>query len=330
MNNQYINNYNDIYKIFFTSKLSKIVPPVQQTKQKRTKYDETSFQSPTKTTIKMTPITSVTPMTKAILDTQTPISREKMYKAIIEDDKERQIIEMKEEEKDTDYEEEVLASELGFYMEDYVSNYILCPVCHKNTLLKFTKNNIPVIDLICINKDEHIVNDKYKCFIFQLKTSISGKYFNKETHFLTIGSKKYGYICHNVKGNDIINKKIIVPGYICLKVDKNENNEYNINMSKSFSIVPKYDINNDSFYFTYANEINEYTRGKLYKKNYINWTNDMFIENNIQFIDNKYEKINKYIAFDYVDDDNIYRNMFKSGGGKWIKKIRRPIINLFI
>jgi hypothetical protein len=237
----------DLYNIFFQKDLTF----VQELRDPKTPPSKTS-----------TIITQFTPMTKSLYYSVSPLSRKKLLQDIEEDNR---ILE--KYDNDTDYVEKMSNNQLGFYVEDFISCYFLCPVCGKNTLRKYTSATVPVVDIICVNKEYHLKNKK--CFLFQIKTSLMYDYFNVRNHTISVGSEKYGIPAHIHKGSESLSNKIVVPGYFCLKLNEENNQIYKIDNENSFVLIPDYDDNSDEYYYTYVGK-------NIYKKNIIKWNPDMF------------------------------------------------------
>lgn len=211
-------------------------------------------------------IDPLTPMSKMILSTFTPISREKMTKLFQADTLE--IEELEELENDPDYLEKMANNKLGFYMENFVSYYGVCPVCRENTLRKYFHSNVPVVDFVCINSDYHLKTNT--CFLFQLKISLGDEYFSFNQRTISIGSRRYGEIPHTVKGSDNIYYKRVVPGYICLKLIDQGMQNYRIDTHNSFVLIPDYNNKMNQSYYKYLPH-----KGK-YNNSIITWNPSMF------------------------------------------------------
>lgn len=209
-----------------------------------------------------------TPITKMILSTLTPISKERMRKDLYQDTFLLEEQERKELEQDPDYQEKMANNRLGFYMESFVSFYGLCPVCRENTLKKYFHSNVPVVDLVCINTEYHLKTNT--CFLFQLKISLGNEYFSNRDQIISIGSRKYGELPHTVIGTDSIDYKRVVPGYICLKLNQSGMQNYQIDLQNSFIIVPDFNNTSNQRYYEYL----PYT--DKYGKSMITWYPTMF------------------------------------------------------
>jgi hypothetical protein len=146
---------------------------------------------------------------------------------------------------------DISAQKIGKYMEYFLSIHLECPSCKQKTLKIFQNPNTPVIDMICVNYDYHINNRT--CAIFQVKTSISTSsdynYFDKNG--IMVGSVKYGKIAHLIKGTDIFRKKMLLPGYICIKIIKSDTS-YMIDNNNSFCLLPNLCLSDDEYYYTYS------------------------------------------------------------------------------
>jgi hypothetical protein len=206
----------------------------------------------------------ITPISRMILSSLTPYSKQIMTEELRADNLFIEEYERKELENDPDYLEKMANNKLGFYMENFVSYYGVCPVCKQNTLRKYFHSNVPVVDFVCINKDYHLQTNT--CFLFQLKISLGGEYFNFNQ--ISIGSRRYGELPHSIKGSD--NIKHIVPGYICLRLNWLESQSYLIDPNNSFIIVPDYHNTSNISYYQYL------PYKDRYGKDIITWNSNMF------------------------------------------------------
>lgn len=238
---------NDLYKLFFKKKLvnlKKMEPasPVKTISQKK--------EAPS-------------PSFKAISDAMSPRSKAFMEREMMEDDIFVENLEAESELTDPDYLEKMENGYLGFFMENFVSVYFPCPVCGKYTLKKYVHSNVPVVDLVCINKDYHMASNE--CFIYQLKISLTNDYFDASTGRIAVGSRAYGDIAHLHKPSEDIKIKRIVPGYICIKLRKrpNESQSYTIDKDNSFVIVPDYNSTSSDFFYEYLPNKNKYGKPEI-------------------------------------------------------------------
>lgn len=223
--------------------------------------------------------TPITPISKMILSTLSPDSKSKMLEDLRRDDLFIMDKEEKTDQLDPDYQEKMSNNGLGFFMENYVSWYGLCPLCGQHTLRKYLNSNVPVVDFVCINVDYHLSNNL--CFLFQLKISLAEDYFNFINRSITVGSQKYGLIPHTVRGSDDITHKILVPGYICVKLryKPDENMQvYQIDNIKSFVLIPDYSNMSNVSYYKYVDNMNKYG------KNVITWNSLMMSQYPIQSV----------------------------------------------
>jgi hypothetical protein len=172
---------------------------------------------------------NISPNMKKILSMIDISERRSAYEDMIKDDEKLNLLD--EYMDDPDYIEKMENTQLGFYMEKYVSYYIKCPECNEFSLRGYYLSNIPAIDLICINQAEH-KHTRY----FQVKTSIEhSSYFTK--NYVTAGSKRFGHNCHI----NFIGKKYPIIGYICINLNKISDNKFKINIDNSYVILPKLD-----------------------------------------------------------------------------------------
>lgn len=249
---------NDLYKLFFDKNLIKptLIEPSSPTKTK--KIDINQYE--------------LSPSAIAIYESTSPKSKPYILEGLISDKKAIENMEFQAELSDPDYQDKMENNGLGFFMEDYISAHGFCPVCGGKTLCKYLRSNIPVVDLVCTNTDFHLQNDK--CFMFQVKISVSNDYFNFDKKILMIGSKKFGIISHIHKGTDDITKKIVMPGYICIKLNKHPTKiqTYIIDQKISFVLVPDYQNNSNEYYYKYLDNSTIYNR---FNKNILTWNTNM-------------------------------------------------------
>lgn len=243
----------NIYDLFFKKDLVKLSKPEPKT-------PPPSSRKPV--------LPAITPISKMIISTLSPQSQVKMLEELQADTLEIEAAEKKKEESDPDYQEKMANSGLGFYMENFVSWYGVCPVCKERTLRKYWHSNVPVIDFVCINKVYHLSTNT--CFLFQLKISLSSEYFSFLRQTISVGSRKYGEIPHTVKGTSSIDYKRIVPGYICLRLVQKEIQVYSIDQNNSFILVPDYLNNSNLSYYEYLSTKDKYGREM------ITWNPSMF------------------------------------------------------
>lgn len=219
----------------------------------------------------------ITPFSKLLLSVVSPQSKGKLLKELRADDFQLEQIERKAEELDPDYQEKLDNGRLGFYMENFVSWYGICPICQEPTLRKYFQSNVPVVDFVCINKEYHLQTNT--CFLFQLKISLTNDYFSFLKQTISVGSRRYGEIPHSVKGSDSLSMKRVVPGYICLKLNRTRLFQvYQIDPNESFILVPDYQSFLNLSYYEYLN-----TKDK-YGKDMISWNPSMFSTPAVDFI----------------------------------------------
>lgn len=255
-----------LYKLFFSKNLSEIsigTPRTPPRPSSNPSSNPNANQSPNKGLF-------FTPMSKSIYDTMSPQSKPYMLADMLLNN--RTIDDMNEAAEfiDPDYQEKMTNNGLGFYMEDFISYYCVCPVCGQFSLRKYAHSNVPVVDMICINKKYHL--EKNECFIFQIKTSLSTSYFNLKKNEITVGSINYGKPSHIHSGSESILHKIVVPGYFCIKLNSiDENNQsFTIDQKNSFIIYPNYNNQSNSTYYSYTGLVDRFN------KSIIKWDPSMF------------------------------------------------------
>lgn len=260
-------------------------------------------RTPTKNKVNVINSTNLlTPFSKSIYDAVSPNSKQYILQDMLTDNDLIQTNEKLEEESDPDFEEKMENNRLGFYMEDFISFYGLCPVCNQPTLHKYAHSNVPAIDFVCINYKFHL-NTK-TCFLFQMKISLNNNYFNLTNESIVVGSRTYGNVIHSVKGSDPLEDKMIVPGYICIKLyqQHSELQSYNVDYRNSFILIPDYTSKSTDFYYTYLKT------KSIYGKNMITWNNSMVKTLNLHktIVD---PIIVRYEVFNQIEITNPYKQL---------------------
>jgi hypothetical protein len=209
----------------------------------------------------------LTPFAKKLFDTLYSDDKYKFFKSeqYEIETKQIEINELQKELDDTDYIDE-LPGTIGFYMESYAALTLTCPVCNKKTLYKYNNQNMPVIDLVCIN-DEHDINKGVR--FFQVKTKNNNslfagtKYFDIDKNYAYIGSIKFGYNSHIISAMDFDKTTLI--GYLFISISS-FNDNYKITDAQW--ILPNLSIKKDKCYYYY-------TYDTIRKKYIINWDNEL-------------------------------------------------------
>lgn len=300
--NEYIEHMR-LYELFLTR-------PLNETNMMK---NTSSISTPPTLPILSTPksektvsqLSMLSPNAKKIYETAHVEDKEHVLHDLIKDSELVEQLEMSEYMNDLEYTEKMANNMLGFYIESFIAYNGMCPLCSKKTLRKYNMSNMPVIDLICINPF-HIDNNE--CFLYQVKTSVGKNSYFGET-FATIGSKKFGYNSHMVRGTDTDEKKKLVIGYICinLKEDTVDNNKFTIvpNMKKSFIVIPKIQSKLNEYFYTY--DIQRYP----FNKNIIKWNGKMATIMDISKCIVNYN-VNTNIVFNDTIIENPYINFPKS------------------
>ncbi|BCS83351.1 hypothetical protein QLL95_gp0772 [Cotonvirus japonicus] len=270
-------NIKDIYKLFF----GKDLVTLTKIRLQDTNLLNVSKKSKNSNQHKLViddPNNYLTPISKKIYRSTSPKSKPHILRELLFNNEVIKTMEDNQDENDPDYQEKMENNGLGFYMEDFISVYGLCPVCGEATLRKYSQSNVPVVDLVCINKEYHL--SRKECFIYQMKISVSNDYFDLQKEKIIVGSKKYGELCHTMKANAKIQDKFIVPGYICIKLNRIPSNiqEYTIDHRNSFVLVPDYNINDNQQYYHYTGELG------MYGKNIISWNKYLVDIKELDFI----------------------------------------------
>lgn len=283
-------NIHKLYDLFFHKNLVDV-------KGSKSRYPMLP-KSPIKT---KSSITDLSPISKMIYEQTSPRSQSHLLLALLEDTMDIEKIESKDESSDPDYQDKLEHGGLGFFMENIVSCYGRCPVCKEKSLKKYMHSNIPVVDLVCINISYH--RSTGTCFLYQVKISLTSDYFNFRNKTISVGSRTYGDLAHSYKGSSNILEKIVVPGYICIKMNQPSENiqQYTINKNHSFVLVPDYQNTLDKNYYSYLVNKN------FFGKNLIKWDPDMVDESEItDMLDDMF--INPDI---YSFEENILDNPYK-------------------
>jgi hypothetical protein len=291
----------DLYKLFFNKKL------VALSKFPENILNPENPMTPIKKKPKLESDISklLSPDTKIIYNSLSPDAKIKYLELIKKDDAALLSSESKADESDPDYQEKMENNGLGFFMENFISMYYWCPVCQQKTLRKYSHSNIPVVDLVCINSEEHL--KKNECFLFQVKISLTNDYFNINEQTISIGSKTYGEPAHLVKGTEPIKNKYVVPGYICIKLYPTDSNKqiYRINYKNSFVLIPDYDSQLSETYYHYLD------KKSIYNKDIITWNNKMCKVLTLSKIP---KELIEYELFDQMEIENPYLKLSNSIG----------------
>ena len=187
---------------------------------------------------------------------------------------------------------------IGVAMEFFICAHFVCPVCKQKTLKKYSHPNMPVIDLICINEIHQTENT---CCFWQVKTKRNdSSYFTDE--YINVGSYKIGSHAHCIKSNvlSLIIKQII-PGYICIVLREDKQ----IDMDKSFYLIPNLQKSNDEYYYEYID------------KNKIKWNSGLVNKTRIGEIEIGFNYETKYFCIENktnLTKVSIYKSLFLEGG----------------
>jgi len=161
---------------------------------------------------------------------------DKLVKLFRQDDKE--IVEQAEK----DDEAYIDLANNGKVIECWIADNMNCPCCKSKSLRRYVRDNMPCIDLICINPS-HKLTDGVK--FFQVKAKLKGitwtphQNFNYNLKQIHTGSKAIGQYIHNITFNDEYN--LLLFGYICIEYDKiiKPYGEFIKILSSSFIVFPK-------------------------------------------------------------------------------------------
>ena len=131
------------------------------------------------------------------------------------------------------YNEVLTKSKLGFYMEDYLCDKLVCPYCN-GKLYKFVNQNMPMVDLICENAKQHVIEKN--CCLWQVKTTVeSFDYFDKSRGFISIPNNQYSIIVLTPHQDF----SYLQLGFICIFLNTTtDEHRYKINYNNSFFLKP--------------------------------------------------------------------------------------------
>ena len=276
---------NNIYLLFITSKLIS-----DHSEETQTDYPYITPIKPKKPSYLSDYTTN---LTHKLTEYLTPISKKRMLKDIEKDDDILTKLSKMEEKIDIDY---INYENYGKLIESWLSDNIACPCCGSYSLKRYFKDNMPIIDVVCINP-LHTLERGVR--FFQIKTS-NGKPFmdipyftynsdNPEQNHIHVGSRRYGEVVHQIKvSDDDFNKKILI-GYICLTYFDKENHLKIIkDKNRSFVVLPIIDdsITVDDWYYQYIDDNNQDKKHPRIRFNHntnkiveINLTDDNILKN---------------------------------------------------
>lgn len=176
------------------------------------------------------------------------------------------------EDSDIDYIPE--EKEYAKQIELWLCRNMKCPVCEQPTLKCYSSNNMPVIDLVCINH-LHTKGVKY----WQVKSTLYNSiffldgYFTKytkipETEYphIYVGSRNKGNNIHIIKPSETLNHDMLI-GYILIVFSViNDNTEIKFDMNNSYCVYPKIGEELQSsdpsdWYYKYYEELNDNVAG---------------------------------------------------------------------
>ena len=202
----------------------------------------------------------------------------------------------------------------GKVIECWIGDNMYCPCCKSKSLRRYVKDNMPCIDLLCVNS-EHKFIDGVK--FFQVKAKLKGiKYiqyqnFNYDLKLIHTGSREIGQYANSITIDDEYN--MLAFGYICVEYDKiiKLNEEYIKILSSSFIVLPKinkitaklFENNTELNNMLIAENYGYHDYGTLEKNNLYYWYTDSkqtnkqieFNVNNNQII--RFGATNKQILF---------------------------------
>jgi hypothetical protein len=145
----------------------------------------------------------------------------------------------------------------GKNIECWVADNMYCPCCGSKSLRRYVKDNIPCIDLMCINPEHKFING-VKFFQVKAKSKYvtyqRDKNFDYELKQIHTGSKEIGQFIHDIsKGEEYYGLLI---GYICIEYEKiiREPNEIIKILNTSFITLPHIDITESKVLFTHSDK----------------------------------------------------------------------------
>lgn len=287
-------NINYTYLLFMTSKL------ILDDNLEEDKQIENSYITPIKSNTRNKPsyLADYTlNLTPKLSDNLTPVSRKRMLEEIEIDNDILTKLSKMEEKIDLDY---INYENYGKLIESWLSDKLPCPCCKSNSLKRYSKNNMPIIDVVCINPSHTL---EIGVRFFQIKTSngqpfMDMSYFvynpkNPEQNHIHVGSRKYGKIVHEVKVSDSDFDKKILIGYICLTYKEKE--DLQIIKDKSFVVLPiiDYQLKNsttvDDWYYKYIDDTNKNQKHPRIKFNH----------NTNKIVEIGLDKLEKFIPKNY-------------------------------
>jgi hypothetical protein len=130
----------------------------------------------------------------------------------------------------------------GKNIECWIADNMCCPCCKQKTLRHYVKDNMPCIDLVCVNS-KHKFTDGVKFFQVKSKsvdvTYPPHKNFDYDLRQIHTGSKAIGQYIHSIQTSG--DYYTLLFGYICVEYKKiiKEPDEIIKISSNSFIVLPK-------------------------------------------------------------------------------------------
>ena len=179
---------------------------------------------------------SLSPNSQSLLSLFTPETQKRLARDFYLDDIEINKKLLKDEIDDPTY-IYFDNSGVGLYLELWVCVNIKCPGCN-GILYKYANPSMPAVDVRCINPSHNIGPLYYQIKATQKGVTYAGlKYFSYDEEYICVGSYRYGYNCHVIKADNIIDRDLLI-GYICIEYIYKDMNNINIDMNKSFILIP--------------------------------------------------------------------------------------------
>jgi len=235
----------------------------------------------------------------------TPSSNSRMRKLLDDDDDMIERLYESELEKDTDY---IFDKEFGKTIETWIADNFNCPGCGRKTLRRYVPNNMPVVDVVCINPLHGLDDIK----LFQIKASdgspfMGMPYFDVTDRYIHTGSARLGGPIHSIRPTDRANRMFQI-GYICVLVAPRDDLDPDFHIKKIITIVPNLKHPMNVAYYTYIhhpsdskkrvhpmitwNQNNNAVTVKVYRGGGVAIPKDYSVKNYYDVVDNPLNKKN--------------------------------------
>ena len=199
----------------------------------------------------------------------------------------------------------------GKIIECWIADNMCCPCCGLKSLRRYVKENIPCIDLMCINP-EHKFTDGVKFFQVKSKSITVENPFYKNFDYsikqIHTGSKAIGQYIHDISINDEYN--VLLIGYICIeyiKIITEENEKIRI-LNTSFITLPKIHFKLQRTLFSDEEKKYNYELGLIKEDISIIEYEPILIDKYYWYVDNNQR--NNTIEFNTNNNDIIFFNSY--------------------